>query len=142
MINNMVPVLNRSLLISKVCNSDNMQTWSHINIHMDIMEYKMSSHSMQIHTLYQYPCLYTYGYYGVWSVSAFHVDPHSLFISIFMFIWILQTVCILCICIHAYIDMDIRECGVSPHSMQVDSRYGCTLHVVSLHPHIIAESER
>ena len=42
----MVPILNRSILISKVCNSDNMQTWSNIHVHMDIMEYKMSPHSM------------------------------------------------------------------------------------------------
>ena len=46
MINNMVPILNRSIFISKVCNSDNIQTWSHINVHMDIMECKVSPHSM------------------------------------------------------------------------------------------------
>ena len=46
MINNMVPILNRSILISKVCNSDNMQTWIHICVHMDIMECKMSPQSM------------------------------------------------------------------------------------------------
>ena len=40
MINDMVPILNRSILISKVCNSDNMQTWSHIHVHIDIMKCK------------------------------------------------------------------------------------------------------
>ena len=44
--NNMVPILNRSILISKVCKSDNMQTWSHICVHMDIMEFKVLPHSM------------------------------------------------------------------------------------------------
>ena len=42
----MVPILNRSILISKVCNSDNMKIWSHIHVHMDIMECKVSPHSM------------------------------------------------------------------------------------------------
>ena len=42
----MVPILKRFLLISEVCNSDNMQTWSHINVHMGIMESKVSPHSM------------------------------------------------------------------------------------------------
>ena len=42
----MVPILNRSILISKVCNSDDMQTWSHIHAHMDIMEGTASPHSM------------------------------------------------------------------------------------------------
>ena len=42
----MVPILNRSILISKVCNSDNIQTWSHIHVHMDIMECKVSPNSM------------------------------------------------------------------------------------------------
>ena len=46
MMNNMVPILNRSILISKVCNSDNMKTWSNIHVHRDIMEYKVSPHSM------------------------------------------------------------------------------------------------
>ena len=42
----MVPILNGSIIISKVCNSDNMQTLSHIHVHMDIMECKVSPHSM------------------------------------------------------------------------------------------------
>ena len=42
----MVPNLNRSILISKVCNSDDMQTWSPICVHMDIMEWKVCPHSM------------------------------------------------------------------------------------------------
>ena len=46
MINNMVPILNRSILISNICNSDNMQTWCHIHVYMDIMECKVSPHSM------------------------------------------------------------------------------------------------
>ena len=37
----MVPIL-----ISKVCNSDNIQTWSHIHVHIDIMECKVSPNSM------------------------------------------------------------------------------------------------
>ena len=37
----MVPIL-----ISKVCNSDNIQTWSHIHVHIDIMECKVSPKSM------------------------------------------------------------------------------------------------
>ena len=45
-INNMVPILNRSILISGVCNSYNIQTWSHVHVHMDIMESKVSPHSM------------------------------------------------------------------------------------------------
>ena len=56
MINNMVPILNRSILISKVCNSDNMQTSSHIHVHMDIMECKVSPHSMLIDSLYRVHC--------------------------------------------------------------------------------------
>ena len=66
MINNMVPILNRSILISKVCTNDNMQTWSHIHVHMDIMEYKVSPHSM--------------------------VDPNSVVISMSVSIWILWSV--------------------------------------------------
>ena len=46
MMNNMVPILNRSILISKVCDSDNMKTWSNIHVHRDIMEFKVSPHSM------------------------------------------------------------------------------------------------
>ena len=42
----MVPIFNRSILISKVSKGDNIQTWSHINVHMDIMECKVSPHSM------------------------------------------------------------------------------------------------
>ena len=45
MINNIVPILNRSILISKVCTSDNMQTWSNIHAHMHIMECKVTPHS-------------------------------------------------------------------------------------------------
>ena len=51
MIINMVAILNRSILISKVCNSDNMQTWSHIHVHMDMMECKVSPHSMENHSI-------------------------------------------------------------------------------------------
>ena len=74
MINIMVPILDRSILISKVCISVNMQTWSHICVHMDIMECKVSSLSIYTHTLYPYPYLYPYGYYEVWSVPTLHVD--------------------------------------------------------------------
>ena len=42
----MVPMLDRSIFISKVCNSDNMSASSHICVHMDIMECKVSPHSM------------------------------------------------------------------------------------------------
>ena len=42
----MVPILNRSILISKVCDSDNMKTWSHIHVKIDIMECKVSPHTM------------------------------------------------------------------------------------------------
>ena len=42
----MVPILNRSILISKVSKGDNIQTWSHINVHMDILKCKVSPHSM------------------------------------------------------------------------------------------------
>ena len=53
MISNMVPILNRSILISKVCNSDNMQTWSCIHVNIHIMECKVSPHSMLIDSLYR-----------------------------------------------------------------------------------------
>ena len=56
MINNMVPILKRFILISKVCNSDNMQTWSHINVHIANMECKVSPHSMYIGSLYRVHC--------------------------------------------------------------------------------------
>ena len=35
-------ILNESILISKVCTIDNIQTWSNIHVHMDIMECKVS----------------------------------------------------------------------------------------------------
>ena len=89
---NMVPILNRSILISKFCNSDNIQTWSHINVHLDILENKVSPHSMSIHSPYPYLCLYPYGYYRVWSVTTLHGDPHPLSISIIVSKWILQNV--------------------------------------------------
>ena len=46
MTNNILPILNRSIFISKVCNSNNMQTWSHIHVHIIIRECKISPHSM------------------------------------------------------------------------------------------------
>ena len=118
----MVPILNRSNLISKVCKSDNMQIWSHIVFHMvqwyvkclhtpcrsilhihihicvlmDIMECGVSPPSMQIHTPYPYPYLYPYGYYGVWSVDTLHVDPYFVSISIYVSLGILQSVECLC----------------------------------------------
>ena len=57
----MIPIFNRSILISKVCNSDIIQTWSHINVHMDIMKCKVS--------------------------PALHVDSHSITLSMSLSIW-------------------------------------------------------
>ena len=56
----------------------------YICIHINIMEC--------VYTVYLYPCLYLYGYYGVWSVSTHHIDQHSIFMFIFVSIWILQSV--------------------------------------------------
>ena len=66
MINNMVAILNRSILISKVCNSNNIQKWSHIFVHMYIIECK--------------------------SVSSLLLDPYSISISLSVSVWILQNV--------------------------------------------------
>ena len=71
-----------------------------------------------VYTVYLYPCLYLYGYYTVWSVSTLHVDPYSIFISMFVSIWILWNVecsytpCTLSFHIHIYIciNIDITEC--------------------------------
>ena len=52
----MAPIMNRSILISKVCNSDNRQTGSYIHVHMDIMECKVYPHSMLIDSLYRVHC--------------------------------------------------------------------------------------
>ena len=78
------------------------------HIHIDIMEF--------VYTVYLYPCLYLYGYYGVWSVSTLHVDSYSM--SMFVSIWILWNVecsytpCTLSFHIHIYIciHIDITEC--------------------------------
>ena len=56
MINNMVPILNTPTLMSKVCNSDNMQTWRHLHVHVDIMECKGSPHSIKIDSLCRVHC--------------------------------------------------------------------------------------
>ena len=56
----------------------------YIYIHINITEC--------VYTVYLYPCLYLYGYYGVWSVSTHHIDQHSIFMFIFVSIWILQSV--------------------------------------------------
>ena len=55
----------------------------------------------------------------IYKVSTLHVTNNAL-----------------CIHIHICIHMDIAECGVFPHSMQIDTPYRCTLHVC-LHIHIL-----
>ena len=52
----------------------------YIYIHIDIMEC--------VYTVYQYPCLYLYAYYGVWSVTVLHVDLYCISIPTFIFILI------------------------------------------------------
>ena len=64
MIKNMVTILNRFILICKVCN-----TGGYVKME---------------------PYVYPYGYHRVWHVITIHADPHS--ISIFVSIWILQSV--------------------------------------------------
>ena len=63
-----------------------------LSFHIHIYIYIHISITECVYTVYLYPCLYLYGYYGVWSVSTCHIDQHSIFIFIFVSIWILQSV--------------------------------------------------
>ena len=92
MMNNMVPILNRSILISKVCDSDNMKTWSNIHVHIILWNLKCLHTPCRSILLCPYPYLYPYGYYKMWSITTLHEDQHSILISLFVTIRILQSV--------------------------------------------------